>query len=515
MPLGVACLAAVADRKHTELDLFDANLELWNHLCDMNDDLRSMRAFAHGPLPTFLNAELYTEYWGHMPLAKRRIGELEQQAKHYLAGKGFEEELRHFLARQTARIERKTPETVAFSVMYLDQLPFVLSQAKYLRLECGADCRIVLGGAAMSALAPEELLNAAPFVDLILTGEGEIPFEAFLDGRPPEEISGCYYRQGNTIAFAGSAVAPEDLASLPSPDFSRLISGGYFNPVPVMPVYGCRGCKWRRCRFCVHNNSFGRFRQRRPMTVALEMQEYQLRFGCRHFYIVDQYVDPFSLSELSNAILELGLDCRFQIMARTIEGYTPELLQRASRAGCCWISWGMESGSQKLLQVMNKGTTPATSLQVIRDAAAAGISNLLMMIFGSPGSDAACLNETFAFLDQAWPHIDGMTASAFVLFDQTAFSMNATKYGLQVLGGNRILEIDGKPIHDMKLRFKREQEEGRGESPLATQEIDTWERRKVWLPPLPFHGQLCCEHYLLYADAMQARINPGSHWHSA
>lgn len=508
MPLGVACLAAVAERKHIALDLFDANLELWNHLGDTLPGPGAMRRFARGSLTDFLSPQLYAASWGYMADARREIDRLERQAKHYLAGEGLDPELAALLGRHSRRIAATTPETVAFSAMYLDQLPFILAQAKYLARELCSGCRIVIGGAAMSALSPTELLEAAPFVDAILTGEGEIPFEMLLEGRAPAEIPGCFHRETGGISFSGRNAVIGDISTLPPPDFSRLEGAGYFNPVPVMPIYGCRGCKWRRCRFCTHNSSFGRHRQRPAMTVALEMQERQARSGCRHFYVVDQYVDPLYLNDLSNAVLELGLDCRFQVMARTISGYTPALLDKASRAGCCWISWGMESGSQKLLDLMNKGTTVDASLEVIRNASAAGISNLLMMIFGAPGSDPACLNDTCSFLERAWDCIDGMTASAFVLFDQTEFGRHPDKYGLEILGGNRILDLEGRPIRDMKLRFRRTGEEGRCESPLAAAEIEQWERRKVWLPPLPFYGRLCCEHYLLYADASRAGSRP-------
>lgn len=515
MPLGIACLAAVANRKNVAVDLFDANLELWNFLCDSDPRLGAMRDFARGPLEVFLNPKVYEFNWSNMPDAKRRINALERLARHYLAGNGLDGELKAMLARQAARIGRNTPEVIAFSAMYLDQLPFILAQAKYLSEECGAAGRIVIGGAAMSALSPTELMEAAPFIKAVLTGEGEIPFEALLHGWPFAQIPGCYYRENGGIAFSGRPVVPEDLAVLPPPDFSQLAEGGYFNPMPVMPIYGCRGCKWRRCRFCVHNNSFGRYRRRPPAAVAQEMLERRTVLNCRHFYVVDQYVDPIYLNELSDAILALGLDCRFQVMARTIGEYTPALLNKAARAGCCWISWGMESGSQKLLDLMNKGTRADTSLEVIKNASAEGISNLLMMIFGAPGSNRACLDETFSFLDRAWNHIDGMTASAFVLFDQTDFSRRASSYGLEILGRNRILEVEGRAIHDMKLKFRRESEHGLYESPLATAEIDAWEHRKVWLPALPFHGRLCCEHYLLYADSQQVHTRPGKRLRSA
>ena len=510
MPLGLACLAALARDQDAPLDLFDANLELWQHLCDQDLTLGAMRAFFQGSMDRFLNPAVYAGHSIRMPEARRKIDQLEQQAREYLQGNGLGSGLQELLQRHTARILReKSPETVAFSAMYLDQLPFILAQAKYLVEEEKAGCRILIGGAAMSALSVPELMGAAPFVAAVVIGEGEVAFQALLKKQPLATIPGCWYRDQGDIRFAGEGIVQQDLASLCMPDFSQLAGGGYFNPVPVMPVYGCRGCKWRRCRFCTHNHSFGVYRERPPRMVAKEMLALRMRFGCRHFYFVDQYVDPIYLNELSDAILELKLDCRFQIMARTVAGYTPELLHKAAQAGCCWISWGVESGSQKLLNLMNKGTTPEIALRVLRDATAEGISNLVMMIFGAPGSDASCLDETFTFLDRAWMHIDGMTASAFVLFDQTDFGSHPERFGLEILGKNRVLCVEGRPLYDLKLRFRRDSEPGRSESPLAAMEIEKWERYKAWLPELPFHGALCCEHYLLYADALQASHRPG------
>ncbi len=506
-PLGLACLAAAAGPRNGRVALVDANLELWNRLCDTDVRLRAMRDFSHGALTRFLNPVAYAENWGFISEARRRINALEIQARRYVNTGELDRELLEMLTVQARRIAENSPETVGFSVMYLDQLPFALAAARYLN-SIRSGCRILFGGAAMSALAPEALLKLAGYVDFILVGEGEIPFAALLDGKAYEQLPGCYYRSGGGVAFSGRPAPVPELAGVSMPDFSGLALNEYFNPVPVLPIYGCRGCKWRRCRFCTHNHSFGLHRERPPRAVALEMMNRRISCGCRHFYIVDQYVPPDYLSLLCDAILEMEIDCRFEIMARTIPEYTPELLEKAARAGCCWISWGMESGSQRLLDVMNKGTRVELAETVIHHAAGVGISNLVMMIYGAPTADRASMEETFSFLERVWPDIDGMTASAFVLFDHTAFGNAPGRYGLEVLGRNPTLEIAGQPIFDQKLRFRRTGEPGRAESPLAAVEIAEWERRKVWLPPPAFHGQLCCEHYLLYADAQAAGSRP-------
>ena len=510
MPLGVACLEAVAAQTGIEVGFFDANADLWNHLCDNDRQLNSWRNFCQSPLELFLQQELYDASFRHMPTAKRQIDRLEQLARIYLEKDELAAELAALLLRQSIIALAENPETVAFSVMYIDQLAFALALAKYLRTECRDGRQLIFGGAAMSAISPVELMTAFPFVDAILTGEGEIPFQLFLQKHDFAAIPGCYYRDGGAIEFSGQARYVKELASLPPPDFSRFSLRQYFNPIPVMPILGGRGCKWRRCRFCSHNNSFGPYRERHAFDVVREMRARQEQFGCRHFYFADQYGDPLFLGSLSDTLLAANFKCQFHVMARTVKDYTPELLFKAAAAGCCWISWGMESGSQQLLDSMNKGTRADESLAVIKNAAAAGISNLLMMIFGAPGSRTEYLEETFAFMDQVYPHIDCMTASAFVLFDHTAYSRNPAAYGLRILGKNVIFNVHGHLVHDLKLRFNRVGEYGSGESPLAASEIETWERRKVWLEPLPFLSRLCCEHYLLYAESIKSGRRPRS-----
>jgi len=504
LPLGIAYLNAVALRNGVEIGVFDANIELWNHICSNDGVFNALRNFCHAPSEIFFRQDIYSRHFQHMPEVRQQLEKLEDMAKMYLEKDELSPELEQLLFRHGMRINFGIPETVAFSVMYPSQLTFVLAQTKYLS-RSGADFKMIIGGAAMSAFEPLELLETFSFIDAIFTGEGEIPFELYLKGVEYSGIPGCFYRDGQgTVQCSGRSQYVKQLSEVAVPDFSCFEMYLYFNPVPVMPMLGNRGCQWRRCSFCVHNNSFGPHRARQPADVVREMQELREVYGCRHFYFADQYVAPAFLDALSDAIISAKFDCAFQIMARTIREYTPALLEKASAAGCRWISWGLESGSAKLLEIMNKGTRPAESFEVIKSAHAAGISNLLMMIFGAPGSNQSCLEDTLSFLSKIYPYADSMTASAFVLFENTAFSRNAAGYGLEILGRHVAYEVNGHKIHSNKLRFKRAGEYGNGESSLAIEEIAQWERRKVWIGESSFVSQLCCEHYLLYVDSMKS-----------
>ncbi|MBN2643037.1 MAG: radical SAM protein [Victivallales bacterium] len=507
MPLGTAYLAAVA-AGNTGFSLYDSNIELWEYVCDGSLEMSAMKNFFRSTCELFLNQENYLFHHAHMADAKEHIDRLSAGALIYAETGELNDELAQILLRQSLGAFNEPLDVIAFSCMYPEQLAFIAAHARYLRDVCDFSADIVIGGASMSAVSPVEMLKAFPFIDAVLTGEGEIPFRLLIDGKPYCDIPGVFFREDGEIEFSGRARHEQELSLINNPDFSVFPMDKYFNPVPVISILGGRGCKWRQCAFCSHNHSFGPHRARPALNIVNEMISLQQLYGCEHFYFADQYVDPVLLEGVCDAILASGLRCRFHIMARTIAAYTAALLQKAAAAGCVWISWGMESGSQAMLDLMRKGTNTGESFEVIKNASEAGISNLLMMIFGAPGSTPERLDETFTFLDRVYPYIDSMTASAFVLFEGTPFSRDPGRYGLEVLERSILFNTAGGKVHGTKLKFKRHGEYGKGESPLAAQEIDMWERRKVWLPELPFIGKLCCEHYLLFARGREIIPRP-------
>jgi radical SAM superfamily enzyme YgiQ (UPF0313 family) len=75
----------------------------------------------------------------------------------------------------------------------------------------------------------------------------------------------------------------------------------------------------------------------------------------------------------------------------------PEVLDRMARAGCVWIGYGIESGSQKMLNAMNKKTTVARAKKAIGDTRKAGIYANTTFIFGYPGETINTIQETIDF----------------------------------------------------------------------------------------------------------------------
>ena len=509
VPLGLASLAPFIRRQvpGCALEVVDLNIEAWHLLAQQSHAGQALCGFMQGRDGDFFDPEQYTTHraaWSELAGRQARFVRL---ARRYVDTGEQHPELDWMLSRLVARLLRRDPQLVGFSVVFPDQLLPALALARRVRAEAGgggrrcAGPRIVLGGAMMTALRVDQLLCACDYVDAVLPGEGEQGAARLFAGDRLSRVPGLVYRDG-----AASRTNPGDsvttLRFLPAADFSDLPLERYLNPTPLLPVLFSRGCRWGRCRFCAHSFSFSRYRRKVHAAFVDELQGYVERHGARHFYLADQYIGPRDLEGLAREIEHRQLGISFHVMGRTTADYTPALLARLRRAGCRWISWGVESGSPRLLELMDKGIDLITVERVLVDAARAGISNLVMLIFGMPTSTQRDLALTLDLIEAIHPSIDALTASSFVLFEGTPFAAQPERYGLAVGQPQTVATPVGRAaIHSHRLAYEVIGSDGARGLARGPTEVQAWLRRVAWLPVLPFVDRLCAEHYLLYVSS--------------
>lgn len=529
IPLGLAALLAYVQRTapHCSVDVRDLNLETWTWLAGKDPSGEALLSFVQGRQGDFYDESAYgvhRETW-------RRLGAglagLARQACRYTDSGEASPEFLELLDRMRTATLRTDPELVGISVLFLDQIPFALALARRIREGSGPGLaaaaaagrapgpRIVLGGAALSALRAGELLRICPWIDAVLLGEGEAGAAALCNGRAFTDIPGAWVR--NARGPHRNPTAPAlSLETLPRPDFTPFGPNRYFNPTPVLPTLFSRGCRWRKCRFCSHNASFGGYRSGTVPRFVDEMERAGARHMARHVYLADQYVDAEDMEKMADEIIARKGAFSFHVMGRPTEAYTPQRLDKMYRAGCRWICWGVETGSQRLLDLCGKGTDVTVVERVIRQSARAGISNLLMMIFGLPTSSETDLRQTFRFLENVYPSTDALSASSFVLWAHTPFARSAPQLGLHVSGAEEILRIQGAPLHSHRLKYLETGTDGSLRPPGGPQEVIQWERRRRWMGEASFLEHLPCEHYLLYAARRaQTHVKPRSPYRRA
>lgn len=299
----------------------------------------------------------------------------------------------YYEAELLPAIREYQPSVLGINVTYHEQLPFALHICSLIRRVDPA-IRLVLGGTDVSqcwkfSMESRGVRHLFRYADAIVVGEGESAFLAILDrcerGQPIDDIDG--------VVTAGKyesnqVVRPtyEDLDQLPSPDYSDLPWADYWSPEPFVYYAPTRGCYWDRCTFCDYGLSVGRptspWRQRSVDRVLKDLQG--IARWARFVYFSVDVVAPNYLSRIASGLVANSIPVLWGAELRLERHYTSETCSMLRSSGCVAISVGFESGTQRVLDLMDKGTQVATACRVIRDFAAAGVCVQIMGFTGFP-----------------------------------------------------------------------------------------------------------------------------------
>jgi len=171
-----------------------------------------------------------------------------------------------------------------------------------------------------------------------------------------------------------------------------------------MPIITSRGCPYQ-CAFCLASKMCGRgFRARSPSKVVDELEWLRDTFGAEAFAFYD---DTFTFDvkraiaicdEMKARKLELPWDCRTRV-----DRISKELLTKLRSTNCQLIHFGIESGSQQMLNTMRKGTTVEQNATAIKLTKEAGIFVAISLVIGYPGETPEMLNQTIDFIHKTKP----------------------------------------------------------------------------------------------------------------
>ncbi len=274
--------------------------------------------------------------------------------------------------------------------------------------------KIIVGGPHPTAL-PEKTIKELPDVDFVCIGEGEktiVEMIGFLQGKVDiGQINGIAYRKDGEIIKNPSRLFERDLDKIPKPARELLpmekykltasrTKGSTFCPTIII----ARGCPFD-CQFCSH--PFGRtFRHHSIERIFEELRELKTQ------YQVDQInfeADTLTLNkrfikEMCRNLIKEGLDIRWTCESR-VDTIDEEMLKLMKNAGCWQISYGIESGSQRLLDIINKKTTKQQITNTVILTKKIGISIRGFFMLGLPTETKEESLETIKFaieLDPLW-----------------------------------------------------------------------------------------------------------------
>jgi anaerobic magnesium-protoporphyrin IX monomethyl ester cyclase len=260
-------------------------------------------------------------------------------------------------------------------------------------------------------------------VDYVLNGEAERTLadlcNALLGARCIDDIPGLVHCGNNGTLLRGTIASARnpDWVQLPRParelidmePYRRAWSAahGLFST----NVVSSRGCPYR-CNWCAKPISGNKFRVRTPEAVAAEIRELKAKHGAEHIWFGD---DIFALNHhwLEQFAREVELhDCvvPFKIQSRA-DLMSPQTVSALQRAGCTEVWMGVESGSQKILDAMDKGLRPADVYLARERLSAVGIRACYFLQFGYPGEGWQEILETVELVRRTRPNDIGVSLS--------------------------------------------------------------------------------------------------------
>ena len=391
---------------------------------------------------------------------------------------------------------------VGFSVNYVGQLPVALRMAR-LVAQVRPRALIVFGGTEVGDLVkytPERdaLWRVFSRAHALVPGEGETALIDILDAAATG--SGLGDVRGVMVPDRPDARPPinyENVATLPSPAYDVWAWERYWSPEPVILHSPTRGCYWNKCTFCDYGLNTDRPTspsRERPVETVIEDLRQAARIGRIVYFAVDA-MSPRYLRTLAAALARTDLDVRWAAELR-LERTFPRRGVAATLAasGCVAVSFGYESGSQRILDLIDKGVRIDDVPGILTDLAEHGIAAQMMGFTGFPTESTQEAHRTYEFLheyDHLWS-IAGI--GTFELTPGSIVAKQPDRFGIELLPmpkSDDIHRYRSWREPDASVQHWPEPVDGR-----IPDEYRRWLSRSK--PDRPFAGGIDSAHSLLY-----------------
>lgn len=329
-------------------------------------------------------------------------------------------------AEWTAALEQHRPR---YAVLYEDSFNYLskmcllrMRQAAFTMAEAAKarGCTVIISGSDATDHAEKYFQHG---VDYILMGEGELSLGELLDrlsgktDRPLESIFGLAWQHAEQIQRTGERPFVKDLDKFPFPawdlvDIPRYRRiwyerHGYYS----MNMVTTRGCPYR-CNWCAKPIYGRRYNSRSPENVVAELKWLKETFKPDHIWFADDIfgLKPGWIERFSELAVQQEAVVPFKCLQR-VDLITPEVAQALKQAGCKTVWVGAESGSQKILDAMDKDTRLEDIYTATERLHRVGVQICFFLQFGYPGEGWKEIQQTLKMVRECRPDDIGISVS--------------------------------------------------------------------------------------------------------
>jgi anaerobic magnesium-protoporphyrin IX monomethyl ester cyclase len=354
------------------------------------------------------------------------------------------------------KLEAFQPDVIGISYGYFQQVFPGMALVRELR-KCGIMTPIIAGGAYFSIICADvadDEMQTLPYSDVMprltsenivaalvqpfgIRGEGEEPFlklcQNLHDAESLKRVPNLVTKdEENMKLFFNRRTSPLKGKDLPALKLDGLpIKHKYISYLPVAPMLSSRGCYWNKCSFCDHATVIDdNYRELSLDTIIETLKTYKNEYGIGFAFFCDEVMSVSMLKNLSEELLKSDLQINFGTMARLEKGFL-NLLETAAKAGCKFLSFGLESANPRIVSLMNKGYTHDIAREILHVCARNNIWTECHIIFGFPSEKPEEAMDTILFLRKNSNVISFIRVTPWMYNKSCKIGKNHEMYGLK------------------------------------------------------------------------------------
>ena len=252
--------------------------------------------------------------------------------------------------------------------------------------------KTVMGGGifaddlALGSSNLDVLVNEYPYVDHVILGEGELLLLKLLQGELANK---------RVLMLSDLKGINLEMKSVPIPDFSDLNNDIYYH----LSIEGARSCPFQ-CSFCSETIQWGEYRKKPTDLFVDQVVELSNRYNNKAFFMGDSLMNPY-INPFAGELIKRGVDIQYDGYMRADKPVTNrKFVKLWADSGLFRVRLGIESAAARVLDSMDKMTTPNVISNVLKTLASEGIRTTTYWIVGFPGETEEDFQETCDFIKQ-------------------------------------------------------------------------------------------------------------------
>jgi anaerobic magnesium-protoporphyrin IX monomethyl ester cyclase len=389
-------------------------------------------------------------------------------------------------------------DVVGISIIGISQIIPGLTLARLLKKKY-PHLHITLGGPIFSVNA-EQLIGHPEFFDdfchSVITFEGEEPLHRLLTalkaGDDLASVPNLIHLNGREVVHNKERVELR-FEELPGPTFDGLPMNDYLSPYPIIPVLQSRGCYWGKCTFCTHSFVYGhRYGKQKTHGMVDELEALMKKYNTKYFTFSDEAMSPHSLNDVSELMIERGVEISSLALLKFEKVMDEKLFTKMKKAGFTFLMFGLESANDRVLALIDKGTTKEVERDVLDKSHKAGIWNHSFLFFGFPTETRPEAQETIDFLRDNLDSIHSFGPGVFLLNRDSSCYQYPEKFSIE-----RIIE---DPERNIAMNLDFVAKEGMSREEAGEMNNKCISMAEEFFQTLNLWGTLPREHFLLYLD---------------